>query len=134
MFNFKQKRIVAQKKAFRRNKKVVEMKNIMIISMLSKPMLEERHNIEGLERFYLKEIEVSQKFFDDIEYANEIFISVDDESIKKEIVDFDHYFEHDVDLKLHFYDEKKNILYFELQDIACFERMDNSPNQDDAPF
>ena len=113
MYNFKQKRLVAQEKEIRRGKKGLEKKNLIVISRLSEDLIRERKNIIGLKRFFWKEIEVTQKFFDDIEFHNEIFISIEDGSVKNEIIGFDNYFKHDVALKVHLYDEEENIIYFD---------------------
>jgi len=111
MCQYKEKRQIAQYKLLRKQK-VPETKNIIIINI---PRLLLR--IKDFHLFKDKKIEVTQRFFDIMEYTDDILISIKDKNIRNEIVDFDNYFRNDILLRALRYDEKKNVLYLDLEDV-----------------
>jgi hypothetical protein len=113
MFQYELKRQIAQKKLIRRHK-VPESRNIIFINGKDFRLDEVDVNEDDFDRFWCKEIEVTQRFFDELEYTDVISISINDENIKNEIPNFDNYFRNDVVLKARCYNEKTNILYFNL--------------------
>ncbi|NWJ52961.1 MAG: hypothetical protein HXX14_19075 [Bacteroidetes bacterium] len=116
MFQHELKRQIAQKKLIRRHR-VPESRNIIIINVKNFRLDEEDVIEDDFDRFWCQEIEVTKRFFDEMEYTDDISISINDEKIKKEIHNFDNYFRHDVVLKARCYDEVTNKLYFDLVNI-----------------
>ena len=116
MFQYELKRQIAQKKLIRRHR-VPESKNIMFINGKDFRLNEVNVNKDDFNRFWCQEIEVTQIFFDEMEYTDIISISINDEIIKKGIPNFDNYFRNDVVLKARCYDAKTNVLYLDLEDV-----------------
>jgi hypothetical protein len=118
MYQHKEKRLLAQKKAARRGKDIQGLKNQILVNGFSEKMQKERFEITGLDRLLWKEIEVTQDFYNRVEKCDTITICMTDEAIKSEIIDFEYYFRCDVVLKARIFDEAKNIIYFDLEDIV----------------
>lgn len=115
MYQYKEKRLIVQKKLLRRHK-IPETKNIIII-YVSEFFMHGTDISKNFHMFKNKKIEVTQKFFDIMEHTDYILISMKDKNIKNEIVDFDNYFRNDILLRASFYDEKKNVLHMDLGDV-----------------
>jgi hypothetical protein len=122
MNKYKEKNIIARRKALRRGKKLREYKNIIVINGLC-DILSKIHDISDIVKMFFKEeIEVTEVFFNDIEFTDDILIRINNTSMTKEIINFDNYFQYDIDLKAHCYDEVENVLYCTVIDIGGFQR------------
>ena len=78
--------------------------------------------IKGVKNFFGKRIEVTERFFENLETSDSISLDLNNPEIREDIVDFDQYFQYNTDLKTRIYNEKENVLYFDLEDVACFDR------------
>jgi hypothetical protein len=121
MYNYELKRSLAMKKALRKGKELPVSKNRIIISCVSYLMEKGYQNVEAIRKFSFQEIEVTDKFFSNMEFTDSISLSLEDEDLKNEILDFETWFKYDIDLTARYYDTERNILRFELDDIACFD-------------
>jgi hypothetical protein len=115
MFQYELKRQIAQRKLIRRHN-VPESRNIIFINGKDFRWDEVCVSRDDFDRFWCKEIEVTQRFFDELEYTDVISISIN-ENIKNEIPNFDNYFRNVVVLKARYYDAKTNKLCFDLVDM-----------------
>ena len=118
MYQHKEKRLLAQKKAARRGKDLTGLKNQILVNGFSEKMQKQRFGDSAVDRFIWKEIEVAQKFYDRLEKTDYVTINLNDKTIRSEICDFENYFRCDVELKARIYDEVKNILYCDLEDAG----------------
>ena len=119
MYKHKEKRSIALRKDFRRGRKIQEPNNIIVINGFGEGMQNYQAEKYGLATFLWKKIEVTQEFFDKLETTDTISIKISNENIRNEIIDFDLYFAYDINLKARVFDEKENILYFDLENIPC---------------
>lgn len=118
MYQHREKRLLAQKKAERKGKILQGIKNTICVNGFSQKMKRARFEISQLDSLIWKEIEVTQDFYNRLERSDIIEIFLNDENLKREIIDFDNYFRCNVKLKARIYNEVKNILYFDLEDVV----------------
>ena len=121
MHNYRIKRDLASNDKRRKSKKAGgQSKNFIVINGFSDCMQKYQGEIIGLKNFFGKRIEVSERLFENLETSDSISLDLLNQEIRKDIVDFEKYFQFSTDLKARCYDENDNILYFDLEGIACF--------------